>query len=682
MRALASALLLLLPGPALAETILPPLVISATRWPESAYRTSRTVGSIDRRAIVRGSPRSTAEALREEAGVLVQQTMPANAAVSVRGLIGKDNLVLIDGARLNNAITASVNSLSLIDIETVETIEVLRGPGSVLHGGDALGGVVYVTGRRRKDYSKAASIGGMLAASYRTADDGRVSRLEIEGNRGRFGFLGGAGYKAFGDLHVGGGRFHAIPSSYRGRSGDVALDYHGDRTMWRATYQHSLQIEAPRYEQYAQARRFGGPGAFDEFVFDPQKRDLVMLDAKVEEPVSFVKFFDAKAYWHRQEEGSIQHRPNAATRGVFNDAVAAVGGRLSAVSQPVPVLRMIYGAEGHRDAVRSRRRDTTLATGAVLNNDANANYPDGSKYGTAALFWLGQWTASQQLLLEAGLRGEYAKVDSVLRAGAAPGAFSDNYRSLTGGFGATYQFLPVLSAAASVWQGFRPPNFNESVALKAAPAGTDAPVTGLKPERSLGFETGIRLAHEKVVQRLTLFHMILMDRIERVPGSFNGATVIAGSPVFQRANSGRGYIQGVEWDGRGAIGQSFYVRGSGSWFYGRDTSAGTALTRTPPPMASVGVGNAWAERAAWVETYTRMAAAQRRLSPADLTDPRIDPNGSSAWATWNLRGGLDLWEGGKFQLAVENILNAFYREHASGVDAPGFNVITSLRVSF
>lgn len=665
-----------------ADAGLPPLVISATRWPESPKRTSRSVAVVDRASLERRAQRSVAESVREEPGILVQQTMPANAAISVRGLAGKDNLVLVDGVRLNNAITANINSLSLIDPETVEAVEILRGPGSVLYGGDALGGVVYVVPRRRADYSRPCALGGALSATHRTADHGRIGRFELEGNRGSFGFLAGVGAKAFGDLDVGGNQGPAVPSSYRGRSGDVALDWRGDKSVLRATFQHALQLEAPRYEQYPGARRFGGPGRFDEFVFDPQKRDLLVLEAKADELAGLVRSFEAKGYWHRQEEGNNQRRAGSATRNVFNDVVVTAGGRLEAVSQPLERLRMVYGAEAYRDSVRSRRRDVDLVTGASVNNDADANYPDGSTYGSAGLFLLGQAGATERLVLESGLRFDHAWVDSTLRAGAAPGAFSDAYRSVTGGAGATYSATTALQFSASVWQGFRPPNFNESVALKTAPAGTDAPAPGLLPEKSLGFELGARHSAGSFGQRVTLFHMLLRDRIERVRGSFNGLTTIAGSPVFQRANSGSGYLQGVEWEGRAGLWSSTYLRANGSWLYGRDTSAGTAMTRIPPPAALVALGREWKENRGWLETYARLAAAQRRLSPADLADPRIDPNGTPAWATWNLRGGLELFANTRFQLAVENVLDALYREHASGIEAPGINVIWTLRVAF
>lgn len=59
----------------------------------------------------------------------------------MRGLKGSDLLHLVDGMRLNTALfrNAPTQYLALVDPFNVQRIEVLRGTGSALHGGDAIG---------------------------------------------------------------------------------------------------------------------------------------------------------------------------------------------------------------------------------------------------------------------------------------------------------------------------------------------------------------------------------------------------------------------------------------------------------------------------------------------------------------------------------------------------------------
>ena len=109
-------------------------------------------------------------------------------------------LILIDGHRVNESIygSAYVGTEQLLDMEMIETIEVIRGPGSSLYGSSAFLAVVNVITRKARDL-RGTELSG-LGASYGTA----VAR----GAYGRaFGekrelVLSGSGYRSGGqDLH-------------------------------------------------------------------------------------------------------------------------------------------------------------------------------------------------------------------------------------------------------------------------------------------------------------------------------------------------------------------------------------------------------------------------------------------------------------------------------------------------
>lgn len=90
-------------------------------------------------------------------------------------------------------------------------------------------------------------------------------------------------------------------------------------------------------------------------------------------------------------------------------------------------------------------------------------------------------------------------------------------------------------------------------------------------------------------------------------------------------------------------------------------------------------GQRWRRRSGkWVEAYTVLAGAQHRLSPADLTDPRILPGGTPGFATANLRGGLPVKGLGTLTIGLENLTNKLYRWHGSGIDAPGTNLVLGI----
>ena len=75
----------------------------------------------------------------------------------------KDNLILVDGVPQNDANNGQVN-WTMIDTESIERIEVLRGPYSSLHGGNAMGGVVSIFTRmpERTGATLKVGVGGSM----------------------------------------------------------------------------------------------------------------------------------------------------------------------------------------------------------------------------------------------------------------------------------------------------------------------------------------------------------------------------------------------------------------------------------------------------------------------------------------------------------------------------------------
>lgn len=74
--------------------------------------------------------------------------------VSIRGLDSSYTLILVDGKRVNsrNAVFRHNDfDLNWIPVDSIERIEVVRGPMSSLYGSDALGGVVNIITKNRSE---------------------------------------------------------------------------------------------------------------------------------------------------------------------------------------------------------------------------------------------------------------------------------------------------------------------------------------------------------------------------------------------------------------------------------------------------------------------------------------------------------------------------------------------------
>ena len=82
------------------------------------------------------------------------------------------------------------------------------------------------------------------------------------------------------------------------------------------------------------------------------------------------------------------------------------------------------------------------------------------------------------------------------------------------------------------------------------------------------------------------------------------------------------------------------------------------------------------------EPYLDFSSRQDRLSPRDQEDPRINPFGTAGWGTVNLIASWQASQRLELGLRLQNLGDKNYREHGSGIDAPGRNLGFWLNVSF
>ncbi|MEQ9319419.1 MAG: TonB-dependent receptor [Polyangiaceae bacterium] len=123
-------------------------VVTASKRSQSSLDAPSSTTIVTRQDIRLSGITRIPELLRRVAGMDVQQITGGDANVSVRGLnsrLSNKILVLVDGRIVKNEVLGSTLWESLtIDVDQIERIEVVRGPGSSLYGADAFAGVVNI----------------------------------------------------------------------------------------------------------------------------------------------------------------------------------------------------------------------------------------------------------------------------------------------------------------------------------------------------------------------------------------------------------------------------------------------------------------------------------------------------------------------------------------------------------
>ena len=147
------------------------VTITATRAERDVLDVPGNVTVIEREEIERSGARSVPDLLRRQSGLLVTSTTsnPAGVQVEARGFnnggaLGSSLLVQVDGRRVNQADTGNTD-WATIPLDSIESIEIVRGPASALYGDNAVGGVINIRTRPAE---------GPLRATLR----GRIGRYQ------------------------------------------------------------------------------------------------------------------------------------------------------------------------------------------------------------------------------------------------------------------------------------------------------------------------------------------------------------------------------------------------------------------------------------------------------------------------------------------------------------------------
>ena len=170
---------------------------------------------------------------------------------------------------------------------------------------------------------------------------------------------------------------------------------------------------------------------------------------------------------------------------------------------------------------------------------------------------------------------------------------------------------------------------------------------------------------------------------DKITSVLTGDVTEAGQLVVQSRNATELDLWGVEAGARGHWRDDVSWYATATYTRGDETLDGVEdpADRVPPLFGKLGA--VWDWRDDWAfEGYVLYATRQDRLSPRDLVDPRINPDGTAGWVTWNARAAWQATEDFELALRIENIGDKRYREHGTGLDEPGFNAIVTAELRF
>jgi len=115
-------------GPLVAQELLQPLIVTASRSGEPASEAAFSTATMDAEFLREQARRTLPEALQYTPGVLVQKTAHGHGSPFIRGFTGRQNLLMVDGVRINNSTWRGgpVQYWSTVDPYAIDHIELVR----------------------------------------------------------------------------------------------------------------------------------------------------------------------------------------------------------------------------------------------------------------------------------------------------------------------------------------------------------------------------------------------------------------------------------------------------------------------------------------------------------------------------------------------------------------------------
>lgn len=643
--------------------------VTATRIERELFETPQAVTVIDDRAVEEANVSATPDLFRYAEGVYLQKTNLGGGSAFIRGLTGKQVLILIDGVRLNNSYYrfGPHQYLNTIDPNIIERIEVVRGSGSALYGSDALGGVINVITKRRTDFSKDLDLDALAAVTIDTATAGeRASdqktggaalRFQSEGNRGELGWLGGISGKRYDDLHGGGDVGDQEPSGYDEFSADLKFNYaFGANAELIFAQQYLRQYDVPKTSEVT----LDGKAKFN---YEPQQHSLSYLEYRSKNLALFDQTKITLSY-NRQIEGEevIKIQP-IETREITDVATVGLGAQFT--NQVHTAHRLTYGLSYYRDNFNTKKNQFDHATNAQTSLAPGT--PDGAEYISLGAYVQDEVSLEQSEII-VGLR--YSRFDTEGRLDHPTEGLQTlklDTDKLTASLNGLYHLTPSVNLVGGVAQGFRAPNMEDF--FGRVDFSSEIPNTRLEPEESLNWDIGLKYYRRHTTANIYYYlgdYDKLITRVEVSPG------------VEQRRNIDKARIQGLEGSLNHEFDRHWMLALNAAWTRGENKVSNEPLRRIPPLNGTFRLRYT-ARPALWYEAATLLAAKQDRLSPGDVRDKRIPEGGTPGYAIFNLKLGYQAGKQQQLLVTLENLGDRKYKTHGSGLYAAGRSLAISYR---
>ncbi len=604
------------------------LVVTATISERTAAEAIRPVSVMAGDDLQRQLTATVAGTLASMPGLAATRMGPSVAQPVIRGMSGDRVLMLEDGTAVGDASSSGSDHTTALDPSSARRIEVVRGPGALLYGGNALGGVINVirdeiptamphrlTGAATlQTETSTGSLAGSASAVFPLA--GRVPlRVEVAARTaGDLKTPVGTLLNTDGELLSGGaGTAYVADWGRLGGSFRGYRNYYGIPGGFTGGHQEGVRIEMERLSSKFRTVVEEPAGPFHNLRFDATH--TWYTHRELEAPDILGTLFE-------QQRASADVLGRHERWGPFT--AGAMGGRASWED-------FGYGGSLHTPDTRRLK---------------------------AALYLLEEVDLGS-VLIESGLRYDWTLADPAEDRVSDIGEIRDRtFHSLSGSLGVLYKSASGLVLGASVSRAVRTPDvpelYSEGPHLAAYVFEVGNP--SLESEVGRGLDVFLRFESDRLRAEVTGFHNDIENHIY---GEDTGRLSRVRLPIYQFQGNDAvfsGFEAGVDVD----AGRGLALEGVASLVNGSLKETDRPLPLVPPLKGHVALKY---ERPSWyVRAEAEMADGQDRVGEFETP--------TRGYTVFNATAGVRLTLGGRLNVLTVSLVNAGnteYRNHLSRV---------------
>ena len=698
------------------------------RFGEKRERVAGSVRSITAKEVALVNPQTSADLLASTGEVFVQKSQQGGGSPVLRGFEANKVLIVVDGVRLNNAIFRGGHLQNVIGIDPnmLDKVEVLFGPGSVMYGSDALGGVMhFYTKNPKLSQTGQLQVEGNAFGRLGSANRERTGHADLSLGWQRFGLLSSITYSDFGDLRSGRNHPDAYPDFgkrlfYADRIGgrdtviqndDVHLQRFSGYSQWdlmqklylvhdKIPLSHTLNVQlsnttdVPRYDRLSEV--VGDTSLrHAQWYYGPQKRFSAIYRAFLGglQGVGFFSKASLSLAYQDLEESRHTRRFGQDVLNHRYEQVKVYSLNLDVEKKFSERHSLDYGAEVVLNNVSSRAEAENILTGE--RSALDTRYPDGgSVMRSSAIYIWDVWDIVPEVLtLNSGLRLNEVYLRSSFDDKSYFPFLEDQVEQQalapSGSVGISWRPSSKWRIRSVLASGFRAPNVDDvGKTFDSQPGNVIVPNPGLGPEYTYNADLGLsrQLGPSLTIEASgfgTLFDNALVVRDFNLGGQDSVLYDGVLSNVQAAQNARRARIVGINLGLRWQIAKGLRLEQTLTYTAGKDLTGDVPMDHIPPLFGRALLH--WEGKRIEAQAFLLFNGWKRieDYSPSGEDNQRYaTPDGMPAWYTLNVRGSYAVHKYVKFQAGVENILDRHYRAFASGISAPGRNFFFSARLSF